>query len=585
MPTDSDAAYVNEWTQIYDARYSLFKASGSENLACWDSSYTTKPMPKAVMSDWIENTCNKIKNLPPFKTKKPRVLEIGCGTGLIYFPIASSCSFFVGVDPSPAVIQNIEDDARQRGLTERDCKFYTGAGHETADLLAGLAEETLFDVVILNSVVQYFPNLQHLEDILLRTREYTAKDGVIFVGDVLDRQFRDVLHTTVAIARSVIQHPAHATVTATEIIESRNEKWTEDNELIIHPRYFVSLMERGLFHSAVCELKAGSLQSEMNSFRYDAVLTFEEKLAMMELPAITQVMLHPALSEEELFSTIKRHEVVLVTNILNSRVVDDLLVSVEVHKQNRHADTICQINDDLKSHPLRQYQWNMQQFQNVISSASAVHAVYFQPMTSQSEDPKQLSLSSAMCSALLISKPCLEERVPALARQIYGQYFGARFTRKPENTTPSHNLLGGTSPMDLALVEETICHYGECREARVLRLPVALDSNDFTLVAFVSLEGTALGTTDSAPLTIPLIPPHIAFSKIKEIRSAVRPRLAREEFPELWMPVTSIRQIAIDPNTSDPAIEDIDESLTKLYFDLGAAYTFRSFLAAAAASV
>src|SRR6185295_1632938 len=90
-----------------------------------------------------------------------RVLEIGAGTGLLLFRVAPHSTSYTATDFSPRVIAQLEALVR---------RSETGLGH--VRLLARSAEnfEGLprggFDAVVLNSVVQYFPDADYLHRVM-----------------------------------------------------------------------------------------------------------------------------------------------------------------------------------------------------------------------------------------------------------------------------------------------------------------------------------------------------------------------------------------------------------------------------------
>ena len=72
------------------------------NITGWNSNYTDEPIPAAEMQEWLEDTVGRILSLKP-----RRVLEIGCGTGLILFKVAPHCEFYRGTDVSQRALDYI----------------------------------------------------------------------------------------------------------------------------------------------------------------------------------------------------------------------------------------------------------------------------------------------------------------------------------------------------------------------------------------------------------------------------------------------------------------------------------------------
>src|SRR6185369_14952405 len=73
------------------------------NTVGWNSSYTGKPIPPDEMKEWVDQTVERIRALEP-----KRVLEIGCGTGLLLFRVAPHREAYHATDFSAAVIDQLE---------------------------------------------------------------------------------------------------------------------------------------------------------------------------------------------------------------------------------------------------------------------------------------------------------------------------------------------------------------------------------------------------------------------------------------------------------------------------------------------
>ncbi len=62
----------------------------SFNISGWNSSYTGEPIPEDAMREWVDDAVNRVLLQQP-----RRVLEIGCGTGLLLFRIAPHCERYL----------------------------------------------------------------------------------------------------------------------------------------------------------------------------------------------------------------------------------------------------------------------------------------------------------------------------------------------------------------------------------------------------------------------------------------------------------------------------------------------------------
>src|SRR6185295_17178181 len=99
---DWSAEHVSQWRLLYEEMYRAEVADPTFNLVGWNSSYTGKEIPSEEMREWVEQTVARILTLEP-----RRILEIGCGSGLLLFQIAPRCDLYVGTDFSEAAIEQL----------------------------------------------------------------------------------------------------------------------------------------------------------------------------------------------------------------------------------------------------------------------------------------------------------------------------------------------------------------------------------------------------------------------------------------------------------------------------------------------
>ncbi|MFP5284122.1 MAG: amino acid adenylation domain-containing protein, partial [Thermoanaerobaculia bacterium] len=159
---------VEDWRQLYEETYGRERDSADPDvdLVGWNSSFTGEPIPPAEMREWVNVTVEEILELHP-----RRVLEIGCGTGLLLRRIAPSCSLYVGTDFSRAALDRLE--RRLAGSLPQ-----VRLEHRRADDFEGTPERA-FDVVVLNSVVQYFPGVDYLVEVLEKAVGAVAEGGAV----------------------------------------------------------------------------------------------------------------------------------------------------------------------------------------------------------------------------------------------------------------------------------------------------------------------------------------------------------------------------------------------------------------------
>jgi natural product biosynthesis luciferase-like monooxygenase protein len=249
------------WRELWDATYDSVTVGPQTpvdptlNTSGWISSYTGQPIPEPEMRQWAEHTVARILALKP-----RRVLEIGCGTGMLLFRIAPHCEQYHGVDFSVSAIRYVQTEMVRQGL--RNVTLLQAA----ADDLHGL-EPRSFDVVVINSVIQYFPSADYLVGVLERATPLVEEGGTILVGDVRSLPLHEAFHT------SVVLEQAPDALSAAEVRYRTRQRLERDDELVLDPRFFRVLPQQlTQIRRVQVHLKRGRYQNELTRFRYDVFL-------------------------------------------------------------------------------------------------------------------------------------------------------------------------------------------------------------------------------------------------------------------------------------------------------------------------
>ncbi|HSR23329.1 MAG TPA: condensation domain-containing protein, partial [Candidatus Eisenbacteria bacterium] len=234
------------------------------NTAGWTSSFTGEPIPAEHMREWAETTVQRIRALRP-----RRVLEIGCGTGMLLTRLAGDCDEYVASDISERAVRGLREVLRREGDRYRRVRLLTA---EAADL--GALDGATFDTVVINSVVQYFPDAGYLVDVLERAVAAVRPGGHVFVGDVRSLPLLEAFHAAVAL------HRASPGTAVAEVLRAVDEGVAQENELVVDPRLFTRLAEtHPRITGVTVRPRAGRMANEMTGFRYVVVLDVERPVA------------------------------------------------------------------------------------------------------------------------------------------------------------------------------------------------------------------------------------------------------------------------------------------------------------------
>ncbi|MFF4189644.1 amino acid adenylation domain-containing protein [Nonomuraea sp. NPDC001831] len=252
---DLAASQVGQWQKFFDDTATRVADDERFNLAGPTSSFDGLPLSDDQMRARVDATVARIGRLAP-----SRVLEIGCGTGLLTWRIAPGCERYVGTDLSPATVAGLGAALEKAGVD--NVTLFACDGLRTAQV-AG----TGFDTVIINSVTQYFPGQDYLEQVLNDAIAVMAGSGTVFVGDVRSLPLLGAHHLAVALARSSDSSPLR------HLEGPVRRSLGEERELAVAPAYFADFARR---HGRVshCEVlpKRGRMDDELTRFRYDVIL-------------------------------------------------------------------------------------------------------------------------------------------------------------------------------------------------------------------------------------------------------------------------------------------------------------------------
>jgi amino acid adenylation domain-containing protein len=326
--------YISDWQSLYERAYS----QGQDNLADltfnitgWNSSYTRQPIPASEMREWVENTVSRILAFRP-----ERGLEIGCGTGLLLSRVAKHCLEYWATDYSQAAIQYVEQVCSAVEGLEK-VKLVC----QTADNFEGIAQQT-FDTIVLNSIIQYFPSVDYLLEVLKGAINIISDHGQIFVGDVRSLPLLEPYHAAVQLAQ------ASDSKTIEQWQQQVRQSVAGEEELVIDPTFFLALKQH-FPQIAWVEIqpKRGLAQNELTQFRYDVTLHLEpinnQSLPISEPTVISWLnwqldQLSLAQIQEQLLT--QKPELLGVQDIPNQRVEQALKIWEWVENAPEEVETV-----------------------------------------------------------------------------------------------------------------------------------------------------------------------------------------------------------------------------------------------------
>ena len=254
--------HIDDWLNLYDRTYrdeSVESTGPDFNITGWNSSYTDAPIQAGEMAEWIDATVARIRQYRP-----NRLLEIGCGTGLLLARLAPECQGYTGTDFSVSAQRHIE-----RLIASSDKLKHVQFSLRQANDFTGIEPQS-FDTIIINSVTQYLPSIEYVKTVLERAVRAVAPGGRILIGDVRSLPLLKAFHA------SVHWHRAKDSATFNQLSDRIIRSMEQDEELVISPLFFQALQSHVARISHVdVMIKRGMHHNELTRFRYDVFLHVE----------------------------------------------------------------------------------------------------------------------------------------------------------------------------------------------------------------------------------------------------------------------------------------------------------------------
>lgn len=248
---DTDDAELNETQNIKATKLmwdGIAKRNMSSNdkikLSGWIKSDTGEYFTYNEMEEFSDNLYQKVRNIIG---EKSSVLEIGIASGFSCFAISPLVKMYYGVDISQQVLE-----FTARILKEENIHNVTLINCEAIDIdTAGLPK---VDLVLMNSVIQYFPGYNYFINVLRKSIKILNHEGYIFLGDVLDLALYN------------------------EYTAFRRLKGSRHNREQYYSKEFFEKLPNyfGEIKEVIISEKIGKMTNELKQYRYDVLLKVDK---------------------------------------------------------------------------------------------------------------------------------------------------------------------------------------------------------------------------------------------------------------------------------------------------------------------
>ena len=329
-----DQSKASMWGAIYDELYFANEFQVSDGVddptmdwAAYTDSFTNEMHERPTIAEWVDETVLEVL------AKQPRrVVEMGCGKGMILFKVAAApcVEEYVGCDLSRLAVKHVERVWKSHVATPESgvqCALSTHV--RDASNFAGLADKG-YDAVVCNGVSMYFPSASYLVDVLLAgLPKLDPNRGIYHFGDVISREhYKSFL----------LRRARFFTHTYDELQSqsARDDLFSSAKDRCFEQELFFALQLADRLPGVAAvevQLKHGKIMSEFNRYRYNVLLHLgpkpEQPLDVHSIPesdVAARASAASVASRLAALATASPESVVACHGLLNARLAADALL-------------------------------------------------------------------------------------------------------------------------------------------------------------------------------------------------------------------------------------------------------------------
>jgi len=251
---------TSTWGRVWGDAYQRGENKGdkdaSYDFSGYIDSFTDKEYTSEEIDSWFGSTVNSIEQVHP---KGGSLLELGSGTGMVIHGVQSMCGRIVASDVSKYSIEKIESD-----IKEYKWDHIEVVEGDALTVLDKIDEK--FDTIVLNTIVQYFPSLTYLNQVLIKAKALLKDPGNIYIGDIRDSKLLHNFHLALLLSKT------QDTPNIKQAVENEVQK---EREMLYSYQWFHQWAAKNGAQYALTEVRTGEkAPTEMKAYRYNASLNF-----------------------------------------------------------------------------------------------------------------------------------------------------------------------------------------------------------------------------------------------------------------------------------------------------------------------
>lgn len=253
---------IETWKNVYQTEYentnNVENINPEFNISGWMSSFSEEAISEDEMHEWVDDILKVIK-----PNTEESILEIGCGTGLIFYQLAGKVKQYYGTDFAESSVKEIQSRVQFGSRNFGNANFWVCPAHEVE-----LPQGGVINTILINSVCQYFPSEEYMDQIIAKCILLLKGHGRIIIGDVRDVRLLHLFKTRLEIINFDDK------TTLRELNWAAQQAALDEEELCFSPDYFYNLQSR-FFEISNIDIQWKSVNSinEMSLYRFNVVIS------------------------------------------------------------------------------------------------------------------------------------------------------------------------------------------------------------------------------------------------------------------------------------------------------------------------
>ncbi|MFA6947338.1 MAG: phosphopantetheine-binding protein, partial [Pedobacter sp.] len=285
------------------------------------------------VEEWLKQSVDRIKAL-----NARNVMEVGCGAGQLVFELAPISESFIATDYADTAIEKLKEKLGAEPEKWKNARAITAPADDFS-----FVKEGSLDLVIINGVVQYFPDAAYLVKVIDHASKAIKHGGCIYIGDMQGKSTLPMYHAFDQLNRT----DEHLSISEFKKICDRRVRL--EDELVADPGFFYKLPELIPAISGVnIQLREGKHINETTKYHYDIWLYIHSDSAHVK--AEIQIEWQPGNTEEWIKNELKKYpaKVVHLQKVFNERTAEDFelrQILNEISEQSQVGEVKALLNE------------------------------------------------------------------------------------------------------------------------------------------------------------------------------------------------------------------------------------------------